>query len=109
MKTKGFLTFILGCGLLFFGCLTAQALDIKHLRDRCVVKSNGEWYTLYASYYTIEGCPEAQKAITLALFGKESDQIAKGYHQYVNSFQSIRPMREAKKTKDNEIYIKMEI
>ena len=109
MKTKRLLTFILGWGLLCCGCPLVQAYNIKPLRERCVVKSDGEWYTLYATLYTIEGYPEVQRAVTLALFGKESEQISQGYHQYINSFQAIRPLREAHKTKANEIVLKMQI
>ena len=109
MRINKIIQIMFAWALFFSSCLSIQAYNIKPLRERCVVKSDGEWYTLYATLFTIEGYPEVQRAVTQALFGKESDQISQGYHQYINSFQSIRPMREAQKTKNNEIVLKMQL
>ena len=88
---------------------SVKGINIKPLRDRCVVKHKGDWYVLKASLITFDEYPELQKHITKALFGHESTSIKEGYHRFVNSFEGIKPYSEQKKAKGKEMIVTLRL
>ncbi len=89
--------------------VASLGINIKPLRDRCVVKSKGGWYVLNARLLTFDEYPELQKYITKELFGIESTSIKEGYHRFVNSFDGIKPIKEQNKAKEKEINIALRL
>ena len=88
---------------------STQGINLKPLRDRCVVKSQGEWYFLNARLLTFNEYPELQRTITKALFGIESVSIKDGYHRFVNGFDGLKPYTDSNKAKGKEINILMRL
>ena len=95
--------------LLVCSIMVMQAIEVKPLRDRCVVKKKGEWYVLRTNLLTFQEYPELQKQITRTLFGSESTSIKNAYHNYVNGFEGIKSYRESSKAKGKMMSVSMRL
>ena len=102
---------ILTCILLLASviCSDAQGINITPLRDRCVVKYQGDWYVLNARLLTFKEYPELQKYITKELFGMENPSIKDGYHRFINSFGGIKTIQDQGKAKGRAIDITLRL
>lgn len=97
---------IIMLSLVFYCHLNCMAIELKTLREKCVVKSADGWYLLRTNLIWFDEYPELQKELTKILFDCENTSIKQGYSKYVNSFQSIKDARDnMKKADDKEIQI----
>ncbi len=104
---KGIITCILLLASVI--CSYAQGISITPMRDRCVVKYQGEWYVLNTRLLTFKEYPELQRYITKELFGIENPSIKDGYHRFINSFGGIKNIQDQSKAKGREINITLRL
>ena len=94
--------------VVMYASLTCMAIELKNLRDNCVVKNSDGWYYLRTRLIWFDEYPELQKELTRVLFDREQTSVKQGYSQYVNSFRSIKSAREnMNKSHGKEIQIKI--
>ena len=96
--------------VVMYASLTCMAIELKNLRDNCVVKNSDGWYYLRTRLIWFDEYPELQKELTRVLFDREQTSVKQGYSQYVNSFRSIKSAREnMNKAHGKEIQITLQM